>query len=192
MNNYGVWADEFAELGLEGTLDRRWPDAHCWFGERHEVRVGRAYGRCRCAPSLLFLNRTYGRAPPTAGSAPVDTIDTLAEPQQAHVPYSLHQTRPCSVWLTPLQPPELSLSSPCECFRGPVSAGSGCALSRVCRRRLRAHLLRRCAAGGVRFRAGELVRLEPNETGETAALALADGSIVRTRYPIPYTLNLKT
>ena len=52
---------------------------------------------------------------------------------------------------------------------------------RVCRRRLRAHLLRRCAAGGVRFRAGELVRLEPNEAGDTAALALADGSIVRTR-----------
>ena len=47
MNNYGVWADEFAELGLDGTLDQRWPDAHCWFGEQHEVRVGRAYGRCR-------------------------------------------------------------------------------------------------------------------------------------------------
>jgi len=57
---------------------------------------------------------------------------------------------------------------------------------RVCRRRLRAHLLRRCAAGGVRFRAGELVRLEPNQAGETAALALADGSIVRTRCaPLP-------
>ena len=47
VNNYGVWADEFQELGLEGTLDQRWPDAHCWFGEQHEVRVGRAYGRCR-------------------------------------------------------------------------------------------------------------------------------------------------
>ena len=53
----------------------------------------------------------------------------------------------------------------------------------MCRRRLRAHLLRRCAAGGVRFRAGELVRLEPNEAGDTAALALADGSVVRTRCP---------
>lgn len=46
VNNYGVWADEFQELGLDGTLDQRWPDAHCWFGEQHEVRVGRAYGRC--------------------------------------------------------------------------------------------------------------------------------------------------
>ena len=60
------------------------------------------------------------------------------------------------------------------------------ALCRVCRRRLRAHLLRRCAAGGVRFRAGELVRLEPNEAGDTAALALADGSIVRTRYALGF------
>ena len=51
MNNYGVWADEFAELGLDGTLDQRWPDAHCWFGEQYEVRVGRAYGRCCSNPA---------------------------------------------------------------------------------------------------------------------------------------------
>ncbi len=51
----------------------------------------------------------------------------------------------------------------------------------MCRRRLRAHLLRACAAAGVRFRAGELVRLEPNAAGEAAALALADGGIVRAR-----------
>ena len=52
VNNYGVWADEFQELGLDGTLDQRWPDAHCWFGEQHEVRVGRAYGRCRVRAGL--------------------------------------------------------------------------------------------------------------------------------------------
>ncbi len=46
VNNYGVWKDEFKDLGLEGTLDREWEDAMCYFGEGREVRVGRGYGRC--------------------------------------------------------------------------------------------------------------------------------------------------
>lgn len=48
VNNYGVWVDEFRELGLEGTLDVTWEDALCYFGEGEEKRIGRAYGRvCR-------------------------------------------------------------------------------------------------------------------------------------------------
>lgn len=46
VNNYGVWKDEFRELGLESTLDVSWEDATCWFGEGQQVRVGRGYGRC--------------------------------------------------------------------------------------------------------------------------------------------------
>jgi hypothetical protein len=45
VNNYGVWKDEFRELGLESTLDVSWDDAMCYFGEDKEVRVGRGYGR---------------------------------------------------------------------------------------------------------------------------------------------------
>ena len=45
VNNYGVWKDEFRELGLEGTLDASWEDASCYFGEGQQVRVGRGYGR---------------------------------------------------------------------------------------------------------------------------------------------------
>ena len=45
VNNYGVWKDEFRELGLESTLDVTWDDAMCYFGEDREVRVGRGYGR---------------------------------------------------------------------------------------------------------------------------------------------------
>lgn len=44
-NNYGVWRDEFAALGLEHTLEATWDDAMCYFGEGQEVRVGRGYGR---------------------------------------------------------------------------------------------------------------------------------------------------
>ena len=37
MNNYGVWEDEFNELGLAHTLEHTWPDAVCYFGEGGEV-----------------------------------------------------------------------------------------------------------------------------------------------------------
>mmetsp|Transcript_17062 Transcript_17062/g.50951 ORF Transcript_17062/g.50951 Transcript_17062/m.50951 type:complete len:580 (+) Transcript_17062:168-1907(+) len=48
VNNYGVWEDEFRELGLSHTLNATWKDALCYFGEGQEVRVGRPYARvCR-------------------------------------------------------------------------------------------------------------------------------------------------
>ena len=52
VNNYGVWKDEFRELGLESTLDVSWDDAMCYFGENQEVRVGRGYGRYARSLSL--------------------------------------------------------------------------------------------------------------------------------------------
>lgn len=84
VNNYGVWVDEFSELGLENVLDHVWKDAICYFREGKEVRVGRAYGR-------------------------------------------------------------------------------------VCRRRLRAELLKRCAAGGVTFLPGEVEAVEPPSASATAS-----------------------
>ena len=48
VNNYGVWVEEFRQLGLEATLDATWEDTICYFREGREVRSGRAYGRvCR-------------------------------------------------------------------------------------------------------------------------------------------------
>ena len=37
VNNYGVWMDEYSELGMAHTLERTWPDALCYFGEGKEV-----------------------------------------------------------------------------------------------------------------------------------------------------------
>ena len=48
-NNYGVWTDEFAELGLEDTLEATWPEALSFFGEGKPVRLERGYGRRACA-----------------------------------------------------------------------------------------------------------------------------------------------
>jgi lycopene epsilon-cyclase len=45
VNNYGVWEDEFVELGLEHTLDKVWRKSSCYFKEGVETKIGRAYGR---------------------------------------------------------------------------------------------------------------------------------------------------
>ncbi len=37
VNNYGVWTDEFHDLGMDHTLECSWPDAVCYFGEGNEV-----------------------------------------------------------------------------------------------------------------------------------------------------------
>lgn len=79
VNNYGVWLDEFQELGLEHTLDHVWNDAVCYFKEGSEVRVGRAYGRvCRRSLRAELLQRcaTYGVGF-LAGE--VEAVDTPAD-----------------------------------------------------------------------------------------------------------------
>ena len=38
-NNYGVWLDEFQDMGLEHCLETSWTDAVCYFGEAAPVRV---------------------------------------------------------------------------------------------------------------------------------------------------------
>jgi lycopene epsilon-cyclase len=96
VNNYGVWVDEFRDLGLEKNLNRIWQDALCYFGEDKEVRIGRQYGR-------------------------------------------------------------------------------------VCRRKLRKHLLQRCQTNGVQFMAGMMDELETEQTSDTATIHLADGQVVRSR-----------
>jgi len=45
VNTYGVWQDEFVELGLAHTLDKVWKTSSCYFEEGVETKVDRAYGR---------------------------------------------------------------------------------------------------------------------------------------------------
>nr|WJE87833.1 lycopene epsilon-cyclase [Chlorella sorokiniana] len=99
VNNYGVWLDEFQDLGLTHTLDAVWDDAVCYFKEQELVRVGRPYGR-------------------------------------------------------------------------------------VCRRRLRQHLLDRCAAAGVRFVEAEVETASSAPDAQQAELHLTDGRTVRCRLPV--------
>ncbi|PSC69034.1 lycopene epsilon chloroplastic [Micractinium conductrix] len=99
VNNYGVWLDEFKDLGLEHTLDAVWDDAVCFFKEAQMTRVGRPYGR-------------------------------------------------------------------------------------VCRRRLRAHLLERCAAAGVQFLEAEVADTSCSGDSQSAELHLTDGRTLRCRMPL--------
>lgn len=78
VNNYGVWVDEFAQLGLEHALDRVWQDAICYFKEGGEVRIGRAYGRvCRRRLRAHLLEQCAARGVQYL-AAEVHAIDTSA------------------------------------------------------------------------------------------------------------------
>ena len=66
-NNYGVWTDEFEELGLQHTLEARWHRAVSFFGEDQEVKLDRGYGRqvacaaskCATSPALLYISTMH-------------------------------------------------------------------------------------------------------------------------------------
>ncbi|GFP94218.1 lycopene epsilon cyclase chloroplastic [Phtheirospermum japonicum] len=44
-NNYGVWEDEFKDLGLERCIEHVWRDTIVYLDENDPIFIGRAYGR---------------------------------------------------------------------------------------------------------------------------------------------------
>nr|AFG19395.1 lycopene epsilon cyclase [Narcissus tazetta subsp. chinensis] len=44
-NNYGVWEDEFRDLGLEGCIEHVWQDTIVYLDSNDPILIGRAYGR---------------------------------------------------------------------------------------------------------------------------------------------------
>ncbi|CAI0387725.1 unnamed protein product [Linum tenue] len=44
-NNYGVWEDEFKDLGLAGCIEHVWRDTIVYLDDGDPIMVGRAYGR---------------------------------------------------------------------------------------------------------------------------------------------------
>ncbi|KAH0659592.1 hypothetical protein KY289_028340 [Solanum tuberosum] len=56
-NNYGVWVDEFENLGLEDCLDHKWPMACVHINDHKTKYLGRPYGRVsRKKLKLRLLN----------------------------------------------------------------------------------------------------------------------------------------
>eukprot|EP00252_Welwitschia_mirabilis_P027422 TRINITY_DN939_c0_g1_i2.p1 TRINITY_DN939_c0_g1~~TRINITY_DN939_c0_g1_i2.p1 ORF type:complete len:442 (+),score=66.82 TRINITY_DN939_c0_g1_i2:113-1327(+) len=67
-NNYGVWEDEFEELGLRNCIEHIWKDTAVYLEKDEPILVGRSYGRVsrnllrtellrRCAESgVLYLD----------------------------------------------------------------------------------------------------------------------------------------
>lgn len=52
---------------------------------------------------------------------------------------------------------------------------------RVCRRKLRAELLRKCARAGVKFLAGEVVEVDAQLSSDSVRLTLDSGKVLRSR-----------
>jgi lycopene epsilon-cyclase len=93
VNNYGVWRDEFSELGLEKCLDFVWKDAICYFREGKEVRVGRAYGRvCRRRLREELLQRCVA-AGVTFFAGEVDQVNPPAASAMAENPWAPTELR---------------------------------------------------------------------------------------------------
>nr|ACF21783.1 lycopene epsilon-cyclase [Gentiana lutea]BAA88845.1 Lycopene epsilon cyclase [Gentiana lutea] len=44
-NNYGVWEDEFKDLGLAGCIEHVWRDTIVYLDNNDPISIGRAYGR---------------------------------------------------------------------------------------------------------------------------------------------------
>ncbi|XP_022751742.1 lycopene epsilon cyclase, chloroplastic isoform X1 [Durio zibethinus] len=44
-NNYGVWEDEFKDLGLERCIEHVWQDTIVYLDDDKPIMIGRAYGR---------------------------------------------------------------------------------------------------------------------------------------------------
>ncbi|KAM7260456.1 hypothetical protein ACFE04_016197 [Oxalis oulophora] len=44
-NNYGVWEDEFKDLGLERCIEHVWRDTIVYLDDSDPIMIGRAYGR---------------------------------------------------------------------------------------------------------------------------------------------------
>lgn len=44
-NNYGVWEDEFRDLGLEGCIEHVWRDTIVYLDDGDPILIGRSYGR---------------------------------------------------------------------------------------------------------------------------------------------------
>ncbi|XP_057498194.1 lycopene epsilon cyclase, chloroplastic-like [Actinidia eriantha] len=44
-NNYGVWEDEFRDLGLAGCIEHVWRDTIVYLDDNDPILIGRAYGR---------------------------------------------------------------------------------------------------------------------------------------------------
>ncbi len=57
----------------------------------------------------------------------------------------------------------------------------GRSYGRVCRRRLRQHLLAQCAAAGVQYLEGEVASVNAEPESARATLTCRDGTAVRTR-----------
>ncbi|KAG0583854.1 hypothetical protein M758_3G166500 [Ceratodon purpureus] len=76
VNNYGVWTDEFAALGLEDCIEQTWGDSAMYIEGDSPIMIGRAYGRV----SRTLLREELVRRCAEAGVGYLDSrVDRISE-----------------------------------------------------------------------------------------------------------------
>lgn len=81
VNTYGVWEDEFADLGMSECLETVFEDAHCFFGEGAggRVSVGRSYAKVDLEGLQNHLVDRCERAGVVFEEGHVDRIDSVED-----------------------------------------------------------------------------------------------------------------
>lgn len=80
-NNYGVWEDEFIDLGLESCIEHVWEDTIVYLDDGDPILIGRAYGRV----SRHLLHAELLRRCQEAGVTYLDSkVERIIESNDGH------------------------------------------------------------------------------------------------------------
>ncbi|GKV13968.1 hypothetical protein SLE2022_269010 [Rubroshorea leprosula] len=80
-NNYGVWEDEFKDLGLAGCIEHVWRDTIVYLDNKDPIVIGRAYGRVSRHLLHEELLRRCGEAGVTYLNSKVERISEATNGQ---------------------------------------------------------------------------------------------------------------
>lgn len=190
VNNYGVWLDEFKDLGLEHTLDTGGRLLVCW-----RLVQGGGWRPLGAAGRLWAVRSGAGCGMDAAGGCSGrERIASSAWLQRCWLTAGRCQhARACLLCLSPLcltcpSAPALHQSAVWDdavCFfKEQQAVRVGRPYGRVCRRRLREHLVARCAAAGVAYLEAEVADASSSPSDQSAHLGLADGRRLSCRLAV--------
>nr|AOH73308.1 lycopene epsilon-cyclase [Elaeagnus umbellata] len=80
-NNYGVWEDEFKDLGLEDCIEHVWPDTIVYLDNDNPILVGRPYGR---VSRHLLHEELLSRCVESGVSYLNSRVERIIEPANGH------------------------------------------------------------------------------------------------------------
>nr|KJB54410.1 hypothetical protein B456_009G032900 [Gossypium raimondii] len=95
-NNYGVWEDEFKDLGLERCIEHVWRDTIVYLDDDKPIMIGRAYGRV----SRYLLHEELLRRCIESGVMYLNSkVETIVEATDGHNLVVCEHNRVVPCWL---------------------------------------------------------------------------------------------